>query len=166
MSCWSAASETEDATFYFFFFLLTPDCLQFDYYFYTFYPLAYPTSTDSCKFRCGEMKPNFITTQNKYVVYFSSLHHMKVPVHTTISCFTGCVTESVNHSGCIFSSSVAVCADAEANIFCANWNKDFCWRFSNIAPVSSSSFSSFSMYFACFLAVWSGSCFWNLFMYL
>lgn len=64
---------------------------------------------------------NFITTQNKLVVYFSSTHNMKVPVHKIISCFT----QSVNCSGCTFSSSVAVCADAEANICCANWNKDF-----------------------------------------
>jgi hypothetical protein len=65
--------------------------------------------------------PNFITTHNKYVVYFTCMHHMKLTLHKIILCFT----DSTSHSGCIFSSSVATCADEDANGCCVICNKFF-----------------------------------------
>ena len=75
-----------------------------------------------------EKKPCFVTEQNEFVVYFSSMYPMKAAVHKIQSCFT---INCVNHSclvWCKCSSFVALCVnDADMSLFSACQTMDFYW---------------------------------------
>jgi hypothetical protein len=64
----------------------------------------------------AEMRPSFIANQEKCAVYFSTIHAMKVPLHTIQTCIMICVIKFMT-SNCTF--VVFEAEDAQMPICCA-----------------------------------------------